>query len=272
VTGGEPEKPRRSGAFSSLPGGRALHPAFQLLPVQLSVAVVVDRVELGGQRGVRPRLAAADAAVAVAVHGGEVDLVVADDRVRRTGSEGHQRLGGSGGHDAGRRRRSRRGGDRVLRRLRGERGFGGGKRGLRAGVAGGIGGLAGLERRVLGPAGPAGRGRTRRAGLVGRAGGAACGFFGLHRGLAGDVGLVLGIRRAIAGHGATALAGGSLRGGVAGRLRLGAGHVGFGRGGARCVLRGFLGGAQLDGGLCPCAARGERTDQGDGKQGRGGGT
>src|SRR3546814_12093622 len=68
-----------------------LHPAFQLLPVELAVVVVVDGVELGGQRGVRLRFAAADAAVAVAVHRGEVDLVVADDRVGRARGEGHQR-------------------------------------------------------------------------------------------------------------------------------------------------------------------------------------
>src|SRR3546814_6986961 len=71
---------RKSPAFAGLPfAGRqwTLHPAFQLLPVELAVVVVVDGVELGGQRGVRLRFAAADAAVAVAVHRGEVDLVVA---------------------------------------------------------------------------------------------------------------------------------------------------------------------------------------------------
>src|SRR3546814_505701 len=72
---------RKSPAFAGLPfAGRqwTLHPAFQLLPVELAVVVVVDGVELGGQRGVRLRFAAADAAVAVAVHRGEVDLVVAE--------------------------------------------------------------------------------------------------------------------------------------------------------------------------------------------------
>src|SRR3546814_9665501 len=67
---------RKSPAFAGLPfAGRqwTLHPAFQLLPVELAVVVVVDGVELGGQRGVRLRFAAADAAVAVAVHRGEVD-------------------------------------------------------------------------------------------------------------------------------------------------------------------------------------------------------
>src|SRR5690606_34118399 len=175
-------------------------------------AVVVDGVELGGQGGVRPGLAAADAAVAVAVHRVEVDLVVADDRIGRAGSDGDQRLARAGGRDGRRRGRGRRGGDRFLRGLRRKRGLDGRGRGLRTGRSGRVGRLAGLDRGLGALARAAGGRRTRSAGLVGGAVGLARGFLRLDRGFVGDVGLVFDVRGAVAGQRARAPAGGGLLG------------------------------------------------------------
>src|SRR5690606_7394319 len=115
-------------------------PVLHLGAAQAPVVVQVDDVEFAHEVGVAARLGAHDGAVAVGVHGGEVDAVVRRDRVAGVVGDGDVRLrGGARGDVHGRRRYLH------LRRRR--------QRGVVGDLVGDLGVDGGVERGRVGRAG-----------------------------------------------------------------------------------------------------------------------